>query len=303
MTRFLLPIVAFAIAAPALAQDPAAVDRRIGKLESEMRAVQRRVFPGADKRFFEPEVAAPTAAPAETVGTPASSPVADLTARVDSLERQLRDLTGQIEQQGFRVRQVEEAFAKYRADTDYRLTAIEGGGTAALPTLNIPATAPATATAAATPPAAAPKPAAAKPETAAAAPPADLIEAAYQAAYIAYSNKQYEKAEADLAAFVAKNPRHARASHAQFWLGRTYLAKKEPAQAAKAFLDNYRNNAKGARAPDSLLWLGQSLMALSPPQPTRACEVYAELDAAFGTKLSQSLKDQLGRARTAAKCG
>src|SRR3712207_6226554 len=111
-------------AMPAIAQKAVPVDKRIDKLEQEMRAVQRRVFPGGN---VEPEIrpAQPIAAPA---GVPAGSPVADLTARVDALEAQLATLTGQIEQNGFRVRQMEEAMNRFQADTAARLAQVEARG-------------------------------------------------------------------------------------------------------------------------------------------------------------------------------
>ncbi len=319
MLKTMVCVAALAATMPVLAQDTREIERRVGKLEGELRAVQRKVFPGGDKRYFEPEFQPTDQAPAQPTGIPATTPIADLTSRVDAIERQLQTLTGQVEQANFKVRQMEEAMAKFRADTEFRLTQIEGGGAAA-------ATPPAGAASAAVEPAPAkptatpakPPATATKPATAVAKPAADTtppatdeaapakagdpIEAAYQAAYLSYSNQQYAKAETALADFVAKNPRHRRASHAQYWLGRTYLAQKLPAQAAKAFLDNYRNMPKGERAPDSLYWLGQSLMAMSPPQPAKACEVYGELSAAYGDKLSASLKDQVAKARTTAKC-
>jgi hypothetical protein len=42
---------------PVFAQDSVA-DARIRKIESEVRALQRKVFPGGDGRFFEPQIAA-----------------------------------------------------------------------------------------------------------------------------------------------------------------------------------------------------------------------------------------------------
>lgn len=335
MLKTMLCATALAVTMPALAQDVVQVERRVDRLENEMRAVQRKVFPGGDKRYFEPEFQPTEQAATPPAGVPATTPIADLTARVDSLERQLQTLTGQVEQANYKVRQMEDAFAKFRADAEFRLTQIEGGGpapAAAVPADTSaaakPATKPATppkqvagaakpATDAAKPAVAAsttPKPAtpavtAAKPATDTAASaatatpkPTDAVEAAYQAAYLNYSSQRYAEAEKALSDFVTKNPRHRRASHAQYWLGRTYMAQKLPAQAAKTFLDNYRNLPKGERAPDSLYWLGQSLMAMSPPQPTKACEVYDELNAAYGDKLSTSLKDQVTKARTTAKC-
>ena len=320
------------VAMPALAADAPAVDKRVTTLESQMKAVQRKVFPGGDKKFFEPEFQ-PTEqpAPAAPIGTPATSPIADLTTRVDSLERQLQTLTGQVEQATYKSRQTEEALAKFRADTEFRLNALEGTGKA-------PAGPDASAAPAAAEPIATPKPAAkpgvktppkpvsvgdsggttdapmgsikpaAKSDEAVATPapsptrPSTPDEAAYQAAYAFVAAKQYDQAETALTAFVAKYPKSPKASQAQYWLGRAYMAQHLPAQAAKAYLDNYRNMPKGARAPDSLLGLGGALMAMDPPNPDKACEVYGELQTAYGAKLTADQTAQLKRARTTAKC-
>ena len=323
--RGLTAAIAVAVASnavPGMAQQaPAQLEKRVGKLESEMRAVQRKVFPGGDKRFFEPEFPATDPAAAPPAGVPATSPIADLTTRVDSLERQLQTLTGQVEQANFKVRQMEEAMAKFRADAEFRLTQLEGGAkpgadtgaatTAPTATPTTPVETAAVKPAPAKPvakPAVAPADPADRAETAAPAAtaeakPADPVEAAYQAAYAHVSAKRNTEAEKALQDFVAKHPKSSRASHAQYWLGRTYMTQKKPAQAAKAYLDNYRNLPKGARAADSLLGLGGALMALSPPQPEKACDVYTELEAAYGAKLSADQKSQLTRARTSAKCG
>ena len=82
--------------APALAQDSAA-DARIRKIEAEVRALQRKVFPGGDGRFFEPQIgpgsdpAAPTTT--SSPAAPSSTAVTDILVRLDTLETQLRGLT------------------------------------------------------------------------------------------------------------------------------------------------------------------------------------------------------------------
>ena len=64
MSMAALMLLSTSLAAPALAQTAAPIDTRVTKLEKEMRAVQRKVFPGGDSRYFEPEISAPvTAAP------------------------------------------------------------------------------------------------------------------------------------------------------------------------------------------------------------------------------------------------
>jgi len=139
MRSFKLLLSFVLAAAPLAAQeaDGARIDKRIGKLESEMRAVQRKVFPGADARFFEPEITAPEVA-APAIGNPATTPLADLADRVGELERQLRTLTGQVEAAQFKLRTMEDAQTKQRADVEFRLNALESRFAAA------PAAAPAT---------------------------------------------------------------------------------------------------------------------------------------------------------------
>ena len=292
--KILLMMAALATAMPALAQDSFSgpsdpvLGKRVGKLESEMKAVQRKVFPGGDPRFFEPEVqpAAPT--PTETVGTPASAPLTDLTARVGELEAQLRTLTGQVEANQFKIRQLEEGFTKFKGDAEFRLGALEGTG---------PKSAPA-ATDAVPPTPDAP---AARPEPAADTPAAPrTTEEQWRAAYALVLAKKYGDAETALTDFLSANPKAARASDAQYWLGKSYAADKQHAAAAKAYLDGYQKYPKGARAADSLLGLSQALIDLK--KPAQACQSLGELDAVYGAKLTPALKAQAEKARTAAKC-
>src|SRR5438045_705518 len=79
------------------AEPPMSIDGRVGKLEKEMKAVQRKVFPGGAQQYLEPEIK-PQIVPAAPAGAPADAPVADLSRRVDALEKALAQLTGQVEQ-------------------------------------------------------------------------------------------------------------------------------------------------------------------------------------------------------------
>ncbi len=278
----LCAVAVIALSEPVAAQSVERVEKRVGKLESEMRAVQRKVFPGANKNYFEPEIAAPSTA-AAAPGTPASNPVSDLTARVDSLEQQLVTLTGQLEENGHKLRTLEAAFEKFRTDAQFRITQLEGG-TPVPPAGQMPGDGGPSAGA----------------TTGATA--LDPIEGEYRAAYGTVVAKDWSKAEADLQNFVVKHPKHARASHAQYWLGRTYFAQNQPVQAARALLENYQSRPEGERAADSLLWLGKSLMAFSPPSPAKACEAYDQLKAGYAKTMSAEIKTQLAEARAAAKC-
>jgi tol-pal system protein YbgF len=305
----LAPIIALLLASvtgsAALAQaGPSDLNGRVTKLEKEVRAVQRKVFPGADPSYFDAEIA-PAETPAATPGTPASSPLNDLTQRVDALEQQLTTLTAQSEQDGFQIHQLQDELNRFKADAELRLNGLEGKPNA---TASPPVGAPTPAV-----PEPRPTPAPGKPEVApvhpaptpspAAGPAAaaDPEEADYLAAYQFVRDSKYPEAEAALKAYVAKYPKSKRVSYAQHWLGRSYLADGQPRLASEAFLANYKTNPRGDRAPDSLYWLGQSLMKLN--NPAKACEAYAELLDVYGAKMSASFKDLTAKARVAANCG
>ena len=295
----LLMVTALAMAAtrPAVAQTAEQIDQRLTKVERELRAVQRTVFPGGSNRYFEPEVAVPSDAPAIAApGVPDAAAVQALSTRVDGLEQQLLQLTGQIEEALLRARRAEEAFAKFQADADYRLAVLEGSVDPNAPTAQLGSTDPAAAPTAAGPATPAPAGEAAP----AAAGPEDAAEAAYQAAYAFVPAKAYGDAERALAAFVQEYPRHRRASNAQYWLGRVHMAQQRFDEAALAFVTGYQTWPKGDRAPESLLWLGNALAKRG--QTAEACRAYNELDAVFPDVARGRLLEAATQARAAAQC-
>jgi TolA-binding protein len=280
------------VAVPAAAQRNETPERRIERLEQQLRAVQRRVFPNGAEIAPEIDRTQPTEA---QTGVPASSAVADLTARVDSLEAQLRELTGQVEQNGNRLRQLEEGLTRFRDSAGGRLDALERGG------------APDAEPARPAPSSQRPPPAAAETEEdePAAAPPAAATadaaaEEAYNAGFRLWEAKRYTEAQKSLEATAKRYPRSKWASWASNLAGRAYLDAGKPATAAKAFLANYQGNPKGERAADSLYFLGQALVSLD--KPADACKAYDELQDVYGATMRDWLKQRLPSARTQAKC-
>ncbi|MEO7825904.1 MAG: outer membrane protein assembly factor BamD, partial [Allosphingosinicella sp.] len=236
-------------AVPAAAQRNESPEKRIERLEQELRAVQRKVFPNGAQVAPEIERQQPLGGQA---GVPASSAVADLTARVDSLEAQLRELTGQVEQNGNRLRQVEEGLTRLRDTTGGRLDVLErGSAPAAEPTR------PTNSSSSSSPQR--PRPAADDSEddepAARPAPTASgdaAAEEAYNAGFRLWEAKRYTDAQKALEAAAKRYPRSKWASWASNLAGRAYLDAGKPATAAKAFLANYQANPKGERAADSL---------------------------------------------------
>lgn len=288
-------------ASVAVAQDldPVRVEKRVGKLESEMRAVQRKVFPGGDPKYFEPEIAAPVAVAPAPIGNPASAPLADLTERVGEIERQLRALTGQIEANQFKIRQLEDAQAKQRSDVEFRLNALEGGASAA-----------ATAAAGAGPAtpakpgakADAPKTPAGKTPTGkpGAGKTAETPDSAWKSAYANVAAKDWDATETAMTDFIAAYPKSPRLPQAQYWLGRSYAARDQNAEAARSYLELYKTAPRSDRAPDSLIGLAGAMNGLKKPKD--ACRVLGELDSVYGEKLTATQKADAKALRVKAKC-
>ncbi len=301
--------VALLATMPAAAQD-GAIDKRVERLEKEMRAVQRSVFPGGSPTFFEGEIA-PDNTPGERART--NAPVIDLTARVDALESQLQTLTGQTEQNAFQLRELEKQFTAYKAEMDKRFADPAAVATPAslspTPTVKPPAT---TSTAAAAP---------AKKPTTTAAKPANTppnaarlalvkkveipatgndTKDAYDYGYRLWEAKLYPEAQVQLKQVVTKWPNSSQASFAQNLLGRAYLDEGKPSLAAVAFYNNYKDRPSGARAPHSLMYMGVALDKLG--RKADACKAFRELEEVYGDKAPQDVRTDAATAKTKAGC-
>jgi TolA-binding protein len=330
MRRTLIAAIILSATASSASFAQNVVDLRVDKLEKEMRAVQRKVF-GATGVTVDPEMGS---GGTSNTGTGSAGPMADLTARVDALESQLKTLTGQMEQDQNRMRKLDDALKALKADTDGRLRALEGGSTpgtaatpsttpSAAPTSSKPASAPtpiaSTPKPVATPivsrtPITPPKPAVATKTVAVKTDPSrkslvgkielpdtgDAIEDAYTYGFGLWDEKLYPEAQVKLKEFVGKYSKHKRASYAQNLLGRAYLDEGKPALASVAFYENYTKNPRGDRAPDSLYYLGVSLTKLK--KLSDACKVFDEFGDVYGATSSADLKARVAKGRADAKC-
>ncbi|HEV2865494.1 MAG TPA: outer membrane protein assembly factor BamD [Allosphingosinicella sp.] len=291
MRTLLIGLVLLSAAAPAVAQRNEPVERRVERLEQELRAVQRRVFPGGRAQFVEPEIE-PQASSLPSGAT--GDALAGLTARVDALEAQLRSLTGEVEEQGHRTLQMEEQLTRLRTELGGRLDRIEQQG-------RPPEAAPTPAADRSGEPAAQPaeEPAGDEP----AAPPAaagDAAQEAYNAGFRLWDSRRYAEAQQALNAAATRYPNSRWASWARNLEGRAYLDDGKPATAARVFLANYQDNPRGERAADSLYFLGVSLTRLN--RRTEACRVYDELEQVY-PNMRDFVRERLPRARTDARCG
>ncbi|MEP3226690.1 MAG: hypothetical protein ABJO01_11995 [Parasphingorhabdus sp.] len=293
MKSILLPALVTSLSASLLCAVPATaqnrnVDKRVERLEQEMRAVQRKVFPGGSSRFFEPDIRPDAAAPATTSTT--TSAVSDLITRVDALERSLANLTGQVEQNDFRIKQIEDKMAAATTTAPDPLAA-PSSGTAGTETL----TAETSSTASAPDPERVTGVASIiMPET------GDDGEDAYIYGYRLWAEKYYPEAQTQLKKAAADHPGHRRASFAKNLLGRAYLDDGKPALAAIALYENYQELPRGERAPDSLYFLSTALVQLN--KKTEACQTLSELEDVYPSVATGRLSARVARGKGAADC-
>lgn len=294
---------------------PESTDVRLRRIESELRAVQRKVFPDGAGKTFAPEIMPPSGG--TTPAAPAPTAVTDLLTRMDAVEAQLQRLTAASEENQNHIAKLETRLAALEAAAaPAATTPAAAAQTAPVPVAAAQTTA-ADSSAQAKPavkPATA-KPEAAKSEAAKAEVSPDRVAAVmaiekpstddkgedeYTYGYRLWEAKFFPEAQQQLLRFTQQYPRHARISYARNLLGRAYLDDGKPGTAAQYFLQNYQADRKGDRAADSLLYLGVAMSRLK--EEKRACVAFAEFRQTYPSELTGRLKSQYEAATKPVVC-
>jgi tol-pal system protein YbgF len=241
--------------------------------------------------------------------------------RLNDVENSLRDLRGQVETLTYQVRQLTEQLDIARKESNYRISALEGGAPAGpIPATTGAAGGPITATA--------PKPAAAPggygapikiapgagsdqqgrgPGTlgsipAGAAPAAEAglsPQQQYDAAMDLLSRAQYAEAQTAFRGFVAAHPADPLAGPAQYWVGDISFTQKDYGAAAKSFAELLKRYSKTARAPDAMLKLGLSLLELG--QKKEGCTTLGALKSKY-PNANKAVLDRAAKRAAEAGC-
>jgi len=281
--------VACALAVPAVmapaarAQDTSIktlVDR-VERLQRDLTTLQRQVYRGEAPPRSEGSAAGGGEVP-DTLA-------ARIQLRLSQFETEVRGLTGQVEEQAFRINQMGQRLDRLVADIDLRLQRLEQGsqtgsgeksskaGSKALGTLagSELATAPALGEGLGPLPEGTP-------------------EERYRYATDLLSKQNFNEAERALTAFLKEHPKDKLAGNAKYWLGETYYVRGRYTDAAVAFAEGYETYPDSSKAPDNLLKLGKSLAALD--QKPDACGIFAELRKRYSkaapTILQQAKREQ-----------
>lgn len=214
-----------------------------------------------------------------------------LQERVDDLERQLRQATGENERLQ-RERDVARADAERFEKMVNDLLAQQAAAAAAPPPEPAPAPKPA--------PKPTPKPAPAvkaaepapAPQTAPAAAPTTASEgaaapagvdpaAAYRAIRMQLMRGDTAGAETGLRQWIAQYPNDGLAPEAKFWLGQTLLGRAANDEAAKVFVELLRSHPKASVAPEAMGRLGVALTRMG--QKAQGCAAFADIARRYPT--------------------
>jgi TolA-binding protein len=216
-------------------------------------------------------------APVVVNGGGSSELTAQLLARVDALEEQVRQLRGRLDELA-NQQQVQGAdLSKQIGDLSFQMQ--QGGG--ARPPVVSPGLAP-------------PMPAPPVGNLAAVSPPAPGVppqatavatrrppELAIQQGNAALARGDYTTAEAAAREVLSNSRTSPRAYDAQYLLAEALQAKRDYSQAAIAYDDAYRSAPKGVHSQDALLGLADSLTSIN--EKRAACETLNQFRAEFPT--------------------
>jgi tol-pal system protein YbgF len=255
--------ISLSMIAPASAQSND-VNNRLKRIENDVETLNRAVYKGEKP-------------PASAVGT--SEADALLQNRLNQIEKDLRELTGKVEEQTYKNDQLQQKVDAMEA----RLNAAPPPSAAA-PATTTPAPLSQADGLVAPPDAAAPvgtsdtnvipptmpdgspviiDPNAAATENVTGAETglgaASDAASLYEQGFAQIKAQDYPNAEKSFAAFMKDYPTHALAPNALYWLGETYYVRKDYDKAARTFAEAYQKYPKGPKGADNLLKLGLSL--------------------------------------------
>jgi TolA-binding protein len=274
---------------PLEAQDTAT---KIDRIERQLRAVQRRVFGTNGGNIDDAQQEFGNSAQPVQQNNNTARIVADMSVKISSVEKQLRILTGRLEELEYRQRQLEEALEAVQKDTDLKIndlkqSSLSSGASVSNTASNRPNNAgqqPAN-----------PEPASPKIEL-----PVGEPGVQYDYAFSLIRKNDLDSGLIAMEKFLVANPGDSRSGNAKYWLGRIHFLQKRPGQAAQSFLKLIEEHPNHPRRPDALVDLAETLINLD--SATDACNALAEFDRS-ASGVSSRLRDRAGRVASRANCG
>lgn len=242
-----LTILAVLSFAPSItwAQNINSIETRLDRMEREMQTLSRSVFKGD------------VPPPQINVGSAQDNAATEL--RLNQMEESIRRLTGQIEEQGYQLRQLTEKMNNAQAQpvqsSPQKQEMVDVPASSSTPTE--------------------------KPYQLGtlnnndSSSPAGL----YDQAFSHLQTNDYAAAEKAFNDFIAQYPDHSLAANSKYWLGETFYARQDYEAASRAFATSFQDHPDGQKAPDTLLKLAMSLG--NQGMKDEACLTLSELKKRF----------------------
>jgi tol-pal system protein YbgF len=95
-------------------------------------------------------------------------------------------------------------------------------------------------------------------------------DSAYEGAFAAFKAKRYGEAREKMRDFLTKNPEHALAGNAAFWIGETYYNEKAYEDAILAYEDVIQKHKGSPKAPSAMLKQAYSFIELGDKRAAKA---------------------------------
>lgn len=199
--------------------------------------------------------------------------------RLDTLEGELRRITGKTEELEFRVNNIVRDGTNRIGDLEFRLVELEGGDVSSLgETSTLGGDTSATNT----------LPAVTQPTDNSELAVSEEVD--FDTAKTAYDAGDYQGSSALFAAFSEDYPGGPLTADAQFWRGESLAALGEWPSAARAFLQSFSSAPDGGLAPQSLYRLGVSLDRIG--QTDEGCLTLNEVGIRYPGSNAHSLAEQ-----------
>ena len=238
-----------------------------------------------------------------------SSSVAATEIRFQQLEKEIRRLTGHVEEQDYEIRRLREELAKVTGDLEVRVRDVEQGvsrsgssfsspsfdsGSLAVPDSDLPSQnvvqsqqssssfqyqPPGDGQALGTINASAGDSGVSS---------SDPAVRAYEDAYSFIKDRDFNRAEQAFAGFIESHPDHSLISNAKYWYGETFYVRGNNEKAARIFAEGYQKFPKGPKAADNLLKLGMALTGMG--KKDEACIAYKQLKKDYARSSAPVLK-------------
>ena len=222
-----------------------------------------------------------------------SSSVAAMEVRFQQMEKEIRRLTGQVEEQNYEIRRLRAELDKIQGDVSVRFNDLKNGS-------SVSATAPAAGQVDII-----------MPEQSGVSANSNILGTistsqntdgagqslgvtpdaashAYEYAYSLVKARNFARAEVELAKFIKNHPDHSLVSNAKYWYGETFYVRKDYEKAARVFAEGYQQFPKGSKADSNLLKLGMSLSGMGKNED--ACVAYKQLKSDYAGASSPVVK-------------